>query len=522
MEQVKELNDVTPHVFELKEKDGYLATNSLVFDASLIARAYGELDRQGISIDYRVDQIAFGENSFNDWLHSSAIFIGEAAKRGSLIIVFSPNLRPIAEDLESKLSEAALLFCQLADFRSFAHGRHLWLTERSKDSSLLVLTEPAVEKLWTDMRPQIPPDVPKFCMPLSGAKPKDLISGLIAGMHLVSKIANAAKRDIAKPTISPLGRSLYYATLPSLIPPPLEDNLRGETSKYEVLGAHWPSSRNSGKIRRALEATELAFETQKFRSIVFDYDGTLCSSNDNDRPPPSQIVDHLTRLLERNVVVGVASGRGGSMAERLTEVFDPAHWSKIRLGLYNGGWNGKLGEKPPDTERLSEFLIHAKRIVTNLQSYGVPISVIKATAPFQLSIRFEAGVSTESMWFVIVDAFKQAGLETSTIVRSKHSIDVLSGGVSKSHLVAQIVRDEQIDPYEIVTMGDLGAWPGNDASLLQHKFSLSVDLPSRRLDRGWKLAPRHKRDVDATLWYLERLKLDNDGTFSFALAGGPL
>jgi hypothetical protein len=48
-----------------------------------------------------------------------------------------------------------------------------------------------------------------------------------------------------------------------------------------------------------------------------------------------------------------------------------------------------------------------------------------------------------------------------------------------------------------------------------------VDLPSRRLDRGWKLAPRHRRDVDATLWYLERIRLDKDGTFSFALAGDP-
>jgi len=521
MQQVKELNDVTPHVFELKDKDGYLATNSLVFDATVIARTYGELDRQGVSIDYRVDQIAFGELSLERWIQSSSSFVKEAARRGSLIIVFSPNLRPIAEDLESKLSEAALSFCQLADFRSFAHGRHLWLTERSQDSALLVLTEPAVEKLWTDMSPQIPSDVPTFCMPLSGAQPKDLISGLIAGMHLVSEIANAANRNIAKPTISPLGRRLYYAELQSLIPPPFEGALRVEVSKYEVLGAHWPSSRSSGKLRRALEDTESSFETQKFRSIVFDYDGTLCSSNDNDRPPSPKIVEHLVRLLKAGVIVGVASGRGGSMADHLAEVFDHSLWPKIRLGLYNGGWIGRLGELPPENARLSEFLIHAKRIITNLQSYGVPIAVIKATAPFQISIRFEAGVNTESMWFVIVDAFKQAGLETSTIVRSKHSIDVLSRGVSKSHLVAQIVRDEQIDPYEVVTMGDLGAWPGNDASLLQHKFSLSVDLPSRRLDRGWKLAPRHRRDVDATLWYLERLRLNTDGTFAFALAEDP-
>ena len=122
------------------------------------------------------------------------------------------------------------------------------------------------------------------------------------------------------------------------------------------------------------------------------------------------------------------------------------------------------------------------------------------------------------MWFVIVDALKQAGLETGTILRSKHSIDILSRDVSKSHLIARIVQEDRIDPYEIVTMGDLGAWPGNNSSLLQHRFSLSVDLPSRRLDRGWKLAPQHKRDVDATLWYLDRLALESDGQFRFDLA----
>lgn len=189
----------------------------------------------------------------------------------------------------------------------------------------------------------------------------------------------------------------------------------------------------------------------------------------------------------------------------------------MRLALYNGGWIGRLGEDPVKAEQLSEFLIHANRIMANLKSYGVPIRTIRPTAPFQLSVRFLHGVSTENMWFVIVDALKQAGLEASTVLRSKHSIDILSRGVSKAHLIARIVQENGVDPYEIVTMGDLGAWPGNDSSLLQHQFSLSVDLPSRRLDRGWKLAPRYKRDVDATLWYLERLKFVGDGTFQLNL-----
>ncbi len=86
--------------------------------------------------------------------------------------------------------------------------------------------------------------------------------------------------------------------------------------------------------------------------------------------------------------------------------------------------------------------------------------MIRENPPYQLSVRFENGVSTEDMWFVVADAMKQSGLETGTILRSKHSIDVLAEGVSKAHVVANIVQRDRIDPYEILTMGDLGACRG--------------------------------------------------------------
>ena len=517
MDRVNSLNDVRAHVFELTDKDGYLATNSLMFDASLIARACGELDQSVEPKTLKVGDVSLCGLPLKSWLASATGFVREAVSRRGLIIVFSPRLRPIAEDLESKLSEAALLFSQLSDFRSFAHGRYLWLTERSDDSALLVLTEPGTRNLWEDMRPQVPERVPTFVLPLSAFTPQELLGGLVAAMHLVSEIANQAKRDIARPNVSPLGRKLYYADLAALIPSPKEDGIRGEDAKYEVLGAHWPTVRNSGKIRRALEAAEAAFARQTFRAIVFDYDGTLCSSNSLDVAPSPEIIEQLRRLTSSGIIVGIASGRGGSIGEQLETHLEEALWPMIRLGLYNGGWIGRLGETPTKVEQLSEFLIHAQRVVSNLRSYGVPIAQIRATPPHQLSIRFENGVSTENMWFVIVDALKQAGLEAGTILRSKHSVDILSRGVSKSHLVARIVQDHRIDPYEIVTMGDLGAWPGNNSALLQHQFSLSVDLPSRRLDRGWKLAPKYKRDVDATLWYLARLTIGDGGTFQFKL-----
>ena len=516
MDRANQLHDVTTHIFELAEKDGYLATNSLMLDATLVARAFEELDGQEHPVPVDIGAIAFNGLSLGAWLESSAGFVQEVVRRRGLIVVFSPRLRPIAEDLESRLSESALLFAQFADFRSFAHGRHLWLTERASDSALLVLTEPETDRLWQDMQPQIPEGVPIFTLPLAGSSPKDLLRGLVGEMHLVSEIANIAGRSIAKPQISPLGRKLYYADLPSLIPSHEEAGRRGESSKYEALGAHWPTPRTNGKMRRALESAEAAFEHQAFRSIVFDYDGTLCSSSSRDHPPSDVIISHLRRLLKAGVVVGIASGRGGSIGEFLEDKLDRSLWGNVRLGLYNGGWIGRLGEKPEKAEEMSEFLIHANRIIEDLKSYGAPISVVRSTPPYQLSVRFEGGVGTENMWLVVIDAFKQAGLDSGTILRSKHSIDILSRGVSKSHLVANIVHRDSMDPYSIVTVGDLGAWPGNDSSLLQHRFSLSVDSPSRRLDRGWKLAPQYKRDVDATLWYLERLNLKENGTFNFS------
>ncbi|MBB4302861.1 HAD superfamily hydrolase (TIGR01484 family) [Rhodobium orientis] len=519
MGRVDALNDVTSHVFSLVEKDGYLATNSLAYSATLVARAFKELDGQGELDLTDLSSIRFGQLSLQEWVDRSRRFMAEAQSRRGLIIIYSPLLRPIAEDLESRFSESALFFVQLADFRSFAHGRHLWLTERPEDTAILILSEPNVEGLWEDMKTRVPSQVVVFEMSVGGASPSHLISGLIGGMYLVSEAANALCKNIAKPMISDLGRHLYYADLQDLIPPPAEEAIRGEDSKYEVLGAHWPSAKSSGKIRRARIEAENSLQKQRFKAIVFDYDGTICSSSARDKPPSESVCRHIEKLAAAGIVIGIASGRGGSIAESFEKRFDKSIWPQIRLGLYNGGWIGTMGTSILPHSVSSDFLIHAKRIVTNLKSCGVPIQNIRENPPYQLSVRFSNGVSTEDMWFVFADALKHAGLETATISRSKHSIDILSEGVSKSHLIANIIQECRIDPYEIVTMGDLGAWPGNDAALLQHRYSLSVDSPSRRLDRGWKLAPKLKRDVDATIWYLDRTKISGDRTFRFDISG---
>lgn len=517
MSHVQALPGVKPYVFELEKKDGYLATNSLLLDAVLVARAYGELNGRPQPMPPNISALRLGEQSVEEWIAEARPFISEAVRRGALTIVYSPLLRAIATDLESKLSEGALLHTQLADLRSYAHGRHLWLAQRPQDCAILALVEPSLGKLWDGMRAKFPAGIPTLTMPLSGTDPVHLIAGLVAQMYLVAAVGRELAVDPGRPEVPTYGREIHYANLRDVIPLPQAAGPAEDQSKYEVFGAHWPSQRDHGTVRRAARAFTETICGQRFKAVVFDYDGTLCSSQSKDSPPSPSIVQHLVKLARAGIVVGIASGRGGSIQSCLEEVLPEDVLPNIRLGLYNGGWIAGADKVPSPPTETSEFLSHVTRIVVRLKSLGVPILAHRTTHPYQVSVRFREGLATDGMWFVIADALRQAGLDVSTMVRSKHSVDILAKGVSKSALVADIIQKHEVDPYEILTMGDQGAWPGNDAALLEHRYSLSVDMPSRRLDRAWKLAPAEKRDVDATLWYLEKMVFDEGGGFRLAL-----
>jgi HAD superfamily hydrolase (TIGR01484 family) len=513
IEHINKLTGISTHLFELAEKDGYLATNSLLLNAVVIARAYGELD-QGPSLPASMHDLRIGEQTVSEWLTSVQGFIEQAIARSTLIVTYSPLLQPVAADLESKLAEAAILNCQVADLRSLAHGRHLWFAERPAECAVLALLEPSLAPLWNHMRAMLPTTVPTATMSLAGGTPLDLLAGLVAEMHLVGALAHLQHRDVGHPDVPQFGRSLYYVDLPQFIPKPSDPPDRGEQSKSEALGARWPATTRRGFMRRSRDAFQESLERQLFRALVFDYDGTLCISSREDAAPPVPVIDQLNRLLSRGVIVAIASGRGGSLQERLRSCLPEAVHPNVHLGLYSGGriltLNEVLDQQPTES---SEFVSHVTRILHRLQTLGVPIDVVRPTHPYQVSVRFREGLQTEGMWFVVADALRQAGLNLSSIVRSRHSVDILAPGVDKSRLIAHLILRKHIAPDQVLTIGDQGAWPGNDCSLLEHRFSLSVDTPSRRLDRGWKLAPPYKRDVDATLWYLDQLQLQEDGRF---------
>jgi hypothetical protein len=104
-------------------KDGYLATNSLVATCALVARAYGF----GVSLSKAPRKAVDG-----------AIF----EDRHMVQVLHGGWASPVATDLESKLNESALAAAQLADYRNFGHGRHLWLAKRAAETVVVALVTP--------------------------------------------------------------------------------------------------------------------------------------------------------------------------------------------------------------------------------------------------------------------------------------------------------------------------------------------------------------------------------------------
>jgi hypothetical protein len=77
-------------------------------------------------------------------------------------------------------------------------------------------------------------------------------------------------------------------------------------------------------------------------------------------------------------------------------------------------------------------------------------------------------------------------------------------------LLVERIRERLSDKQQILTIGDKGAWPGNDFELLSLPYSLSVDEPSADPRTCWNLAPLGQRGPLAALHYIDALEISRN------------
>jgi len=470
-------------------KDGFLATNSLLATHVILARAYGvELS----PID--------ASPAFPD-----PAIVGD---RRTAIVLHAGWSSPTATDLESRLHESTLLNVQVSDYRNFGHGRHLWLSRRGEESLILALVTPETASIAKRTLRLIPEGIPVLRFETSTGGPSGCINLLTAVLHWTGALGELQSFDPGRPHVPTFGRRLYHVRPPNggaaAVATPVQRKLRRIASDDDV-------ARNL--YDNALAAYERKLSQTEFGAVAVDYDGTLCSTRDRFNPLPAEMADACARLLRMGLLLGIATGRGKSVREALRKALPSKLWNRVLVGYYNGSDVAPLtSDDAPDKNRPLD------EAIASLHRHLEADPLIKAFAqvevrPSQITVspRLEAPAADLHTYLLEILDRRSSPVR---LVRSGHSIDLLAPGVSKMRVVKQM--DREIKPRSILCIGDRGAWPGNDAELLSHDISLSVDHVSSSFSSCWNLAPPGLLGPRATLQYLSALT-ESDGAVRLSL-----
>ena len=473
------------------EKDGFLATNSLVATFTLLCKA----------ADYMVQDSSF---TFDDLkLETSNLKLSSIQ---NFIVLYGAAGEPVAWDIESKLTEAALGSALLSDYRNFGHGRHHWFDKRGENSCIIALVTPIEKELAQKTIGCLPKEVPVIYIETELETPAASIDMLLKAFHFVNNLGEARGIDPGKPGVPGYGRMLYNLDYFKLTNRILPSEKTLDVAVRRKLG---PSGIENTQLWEYYSEACQRFVKQlnkgKFTTVAFDYDGTLSAANHKSRFTNrlcDEIKNALLPLLENRVQIVVATGRGKSVGDSFKNSLDQMYWPQIKVGYYNGACLLALGDedelkiwkkKPFDSElkELSEEL--QRRLPKDFIKYKL------SPRSQQLSIEeVQSSSDAEVLYSTCGEIIWDKQLNGIRVWRSSHSMDiVVYREVSKLRVIE--------DFGHTLCIGDYGTVEGNDYEMLTSKYSLSVDRVSKNAESCWNIAPSGIYGLDATLYYLSRL-----------------
>lgn len=489
-------------------KDGFLATNSLLAQMVLLVRAYREI----LGLD-----IAFPEATWlSDYLFNVEENIQPIIDKETLVILYGYWGAAPAIDLESKLTEAALRHVQIADYRNFAHGRHHWLAKNALYSGVISLATPQDFNINEKTLKLIPNEISKCVINSETEGPWGTIELLVKVFYLINRIGRVRGIDPGRPGVPQFGRSIYNMKyrIPGN-PGRLEVKLKeaeARAIKRKISNLSLNSLNKDQVIRWKNAYNRFVKELQEieFGAVVFDYDGTLCEPERRFSGLSEEIANSLNRLLEENIIVGVASGRGKSVKEALRRVIPKKYWDKVIIGFYNGADIGTLEADEVPVKSLCELEPGLYKVESVLKQDFDFLQIAQIESrPKQISIIPLIHREWRRARQIIYETIAKCNIPGVRALESGHSLDIICEGVSKLNIlkVCSKVSKESGNPQEVLCIGDKGAWPGNDYELLGTKYSLSVDSVSKDPYSCWNLTKQGTKGAQATLFYFSLMDI---------------
>lgn len=493
-------------------KDGFLATNSLLGFSTIIYRAYCNATNKNELLPLSINNLAssgiLGFTNFENLLSQTQ----EIWEQEIIHVIYSPNLKSVAIDIESKFIEAGLGSIHLADFRNFAHGRHHWFS-KNKKNAILALTTPQDFDLGLKTLNLLPKNIPKAHIKILEESGAELIIGLLLSFHFTKWRGQQRGIDPGRPGVPRYGSKIYRLTSNS--------GLTCSVSKAEAAirrkKRHSPICLDAnGYWEKAYRDFVKGMSRQKFGGLIIDYDGTIVDSRKRLESPSIEICHELGRLLEQGLRIGFATGRGKSIRQALRKpnVIPKKYWNEVLIGYYNGSDIGKLSDDsvPNDSNICSDELSEV------LKQFNENILIISLGAKIternkQVTIEPNQVTPETFLWELVQSQIIQEPKRAIQVLRSSHSIDIIASGVTKLAMIERVLQSMK-KGLDVLTMGDRGRWPGNDSELLGSRYSLSVDEVSFARDRCWNLCPAGISGPQGALYYLKKIQ-GKDGEFFF-------
>ena len=476
------------------EKDGYLATNSLIAMMVVMARAYRTADPD--SLLFQLDA-AWLERRRSWYARSDCV--ANLADGAELTVLFGQAGRIGAIDLESKFAEAALGACQVTDYRQFAHGRHLQLSVRP--SQVLVAFGNSADQVLADATLRLAPD---SALRLKIALPEDPVVGeivaVIESMLLVEAVGQRRGIDVGQPEVRSFGRDMYamdvgnmYAIDAAQSRTPISRKINAQIFGEEEL-VPWKNAAVDfcGKLRDA-----------RIGALICDFDGTCCDTALRYDGMDHRLVEPVNRLLRAGVTVAFASGRGDSLQIDLRRKIEKDFWPRVLVGYYSGAMVADLSEPffaPAVDNRLvalRAWLVGHGLIdtVDRAQIRGGQLGIGAPSKDARSSIaaaaQYWCGSNACAGWRVYC---------------SGHSVDVLTEHAGKLRVVKAVrARIEAAGKGELLQIGDSGQFEGNDFELLGYGIGLSVAAVSPLPTSCWNFLPAGMRGAVGMKYYLDGL-----------------
>lgn len=473
------------------EKDGFLATNSLVATFTLLNRSF-----EGEPVSNKI--------TFNGTYSKNHEF--DFSNIHDFIVLYGAAGEPVAWDIESKLTEAALGAALLSDYRNFGHGRHHWFAKRGNSSCIIALVTPDERELAYKTIACLPKEVPVIFIETEQETSVASVDMLLKAFGFVNDLGVTRGIDPGKPGVPSYGRTLYnldYFKLTNRILP------TEKTLDVAVRRKLWPVGMDNALLWAHYSEACQRFVKQlnkgNFTAVAFDYDGTLSASDHSSRYTNGlcdEIKNALMPLLENKVQVVVATGRGKSVGDSFKNSFNQKYWPLIKVGYYNGACPLALGkeeelkkwkEQPFDNE-LKEIEEELKlRLPAGCVGYKFE------ERSLQLSIEGEmTQMESQLVYETCLEIIWNKQMTGIHVWRSSHSMDIV---VYRKVSKLQVIED----PEHTLCIGDYGTVEGNDYEMLTSKYSLSVDRVSKNVEGCWNIAPSGMKGLDATLYYLSHL-----------------